>query len=96
MKIPKIIERFIFDSMTTTFTYKGNKMFSATYVNPNNGIKMKIFTYYDEQLDKQTFGISIKESIIRGIPTFDKLIDITFELVRENESFLGDKHIETI
>jgi len=96
MKIPKIIERFIFESITATFVYKGHKMFSATYVNPENGVKMKLFTSYDEQINSQTFGISVNKSIISGIPTFEKLIEIAFELVKENKSFLGTNQIDSI
>ena len=71
-------------------------MFSATYVNPENGVKMKLFTSYDEQINSQTFGISVNKSIISGIPTFEKLIEIAFELVKENKSFLGTNQIDSI
>ena len=91
MELPKVIGRFIFDSITTTFKYKGNKMFSAVYRNPKNGIKLSIFTFYDEQLGKQTFGIKVKGSMIRGVQSFDRIIEIATELIEENDSFLGEE-----
>ncbi len=90
MQLPKIIGRFMFDSITTSFSYKDNKMFSAVYRNPKNGIKMTLFTFFDEQLDKQTFGIKVKGSMIRGIQSFEDLITIVNKIVDENDSFLTD------
>ncbi|APD08159.1 hypothetical protein UJ101_02661 [Flavobacteriaceae bacterium UJ101] len=90
MQLPKIIGRFMFDSITTSFSYKGNKMFSAVYRNPKNGIKMTIFTFFDEQLDKQTFGIKVKGSTIRGVQSFDRVIEVANTIVEENDSFLAD------
>ncbi len=91
MQLPKIIGRFMFDSITTSFSYKDNKMFSAVYRNPKNGIKMTLFTFFDEQLDKQTFGIRVKGSMIRGIQSFEDLITIANKIVDENDSFLADE-----
>lgn len=90
MQLPKIIGRFMFDSITTSFSYKDNKMFSAVYRNPKNGIKMTLFTFFDEQLDMQTFGIKVKGSMIRGIQSFENLIQIAEKIVDENDSFLAD------
>ncbi len=91
MELPKIIGRFVFDSITTSFAYKGNKMFSADYRNPKNDIIMTLFTFYDEENDKQTFGVSVKGSMIRGIQSFAELIGVANIIVDENDSFLADE-----